>query len=292
MVRIALAQIDHADLVDVDCRVEVTCRAIDDAAAAGAQFVVLPELAACGYVLDETHLGRWAEPGDASGAVVGAWREACARHGVAVVGGFAERAGDAIYNSAVALDRSGAVAGRYRKLHLFGAERDLFTAGDLGLPVIDLEGLRVGMLICYDLRFPEAARILALQDAEVIAVPTAWVGGFDRPGRATGRQIGQIEAAVVHANLNQVYVACADFVGTSPGYEFLGRSLLIDPYGDIVEGPLDPDRPGVILTDVDPAVVAGARERGPNISPRRNRRTDVYEHLLGYHPPTDQELTP
>ena len=243
---------------------------------------MLPELAATGYVLAGDHLHEHAEPADATGPVLGAWVAAARRHHVAVVRGYVERLGDSLFNAAVAIASDGRVAGHYRKLHLFGGEHDVLAPGDLGLPVFDLAGLRVGLLICYDLRFPEAARILALRGAQAVLVPTAWVGGFNARGTAPGRFIGQIEAALAHANLNQVYVLCADFAGRQRDVQLLGRSIAIDPFGAIVAGPASADEPATLCADVDPATVAAALERGAGISPRANRRTDVYGDLLGY----------
>ena len=105
----------------------------------------------------------------------------------------------------------GSIVGHYRKLHLFVAEHDIFVPGDVGLPIVGIAGAAVGMLVCYDLRFPEAARILALRDAELVAVPTAWVAGFDR--QSPEAEIGQVRGALVQANLDQIFIACADQVG-------------------------------------------------------------------------------
>jgi predicted amidohydrolase len=282
--RVGLAQLRYdADEVDrPDRRAGVTVAAVERLAAAGAEIVVLPELAACGYVLEPDHLARNAEPSTPTGPVVGAWADAARRLGVTVVGGYAERIGEAVFNTAVAIGPTGDVAGRYRKLHLFGPEHQVMVPGDAGLPVVDLGRLRVGLLVCYDLRFPETVRILALQGADAVIVPTAWVGGFDASPPVAGRFIGQIEAALVHANLNQVYVLCADFAGRQRDVQLLGRSIAIDPFGTIVAGPASADEPAVLCTDVDPATVAAALERGAGISPRANRRTDVYGELLGY----------
>lgn len=282
--RLAVAQLRIPADPDTSGRLDATVGAIEAAADARAELVVLPELAACGYRLDPAHLAAHAEPADGSGAVLTRWRAAARHHGVAVVGGFAEalEAGD-VANSVVVLDAGGEVAGVYRKLHLFGAERDLFRPGDLGLPLFDLAGTCVGVLVCYDLRFPEAARILALRGAEVLCVPTAWVAGFDRRP-PTGERIPHVDGVVVQANLDQVFIACADQVGEEGDLRFLGRSVVVDPYGEVVGGPLAADAPATVTVDIDPTDSHKARDRGPGISPRENRRTDVYGELLGYRP--------
>jgi predicted amidohydrolase len=282
---LGLAQLECAPL-DVSENVARTSDAIAKAAADGAELVVLPELAACGYVLDADALRPLAESPHSPGPALSAWSECAARHRVSVVGGFCEAAGGRLYNSAIVIGPDGSVAGLYRKLHVFGIERDVFAPGDCGLPIIDLGGLRLGVLICYDLRFPEAMRILALRGADLIAVPTAWVIGFDAepPDPATTR-IGQVDAALVQANLNGVFVGCADQVGHTDAHSFLGRSLAADPFGRVLIGPLDPCRAEVAEPRVDLDSRDAAADRGGGIRPLHDRRTDVYDETLGYREP-------
>lgn len=281
--RIAVAQL-RCDARDHIARRSSLEAAIGRAADDRADLIVLPELAASGYCLEREHLEHVAEPIDGTGPVLASWRAAARRHDVAVIGGFAERRADGgLANSVVVIDYDGSIVGAYRKLHLFADEQDVFVPGDLGLPIFSVAGADVGVLVCYDLRFPEAARILALRDAEVVAVPTAWVAGFDRP--APGVEIGQVRGALVQANLNQVFIVCADQVGREGTHEFLGRSLVVDPYGSPLAGPLPPDGEEVVTVDVDLADVRAARHRGSGIDPRHNRRTDVYDALLGYQAP-------
>lgn len=244
-------------------------RTVADARAAfddqGADIVVLPELAVPGYALDAVRLRELAEP--VPGPTVEAW----AGLGGLVVGGLCERDGGALYNSAVAVGPGGVVL-HYRKLHLFGTEKHVFTPGDLGLPIADTPVGRLGLCVCYDLRFVEVVRALALRGAELIAVPTAWVGGFDA---ADGR-CRQAEGALLQANLSQVFLACASQAGASDQFRFLGNSLLADPYGDPVAPPLDPDAEAVVVLDADLGLVKAAQHRSDLITPRDDRRTDVY----------------
>ncbi len=282
--RLAVAQL-RCDAHDDDGRLAALDDVVRRAAADGAGLVILPEMAACGYLLDAGHLDRHAEPGDGSGPVLTGWRDLARELGVAIIGGFAERTATGIANAAAVIDGAGAVLGTYRKLHLFGREHELFVPGDHGLPVFEIEGVKVGVLVCYDLRFPESARILALKGADVVAVPTAWVGGFDRTAVSASGSIGQVDGVLVQANLDQIFIACADQVGTEAPIEFLGRSIVVDPYGTALVGPLSPDADELAVVDIDPAVAHEAQERGRGISPRHNRRTDVYGELLGYVPP-------
>jgi gamma-glutamyltranspeptidase / glutathione hydrolase len=284
--RIGIAQI--ACPVDVDARLarrDAALSAIDHATQHGADLVILPEMAASGYLLDPEQVAQAAEPADGGGPMLAAWTAAARRSGAAVIGGFAEDLGAGRFaNSVAVIDRDGSIVAIYRKLHLFGREHDVFEAGDTGLPIVEVAGARVGLLVCYDLRFPEVARILAVRGAQLIAVPTAWVAGFDAQTPPSG-SIGQVEGVVVQANLNQVFIACADQVGSAGPITFLGRSVVVDPHGRTLLGPLSPTDATVETIDIDLAAVERAQHRGPGIDPRANRRTDVYDDLLGYRAP-------
>jgi predicted amidohydrolase len=282
---VGLAQLECVPL-DVAENTARTTAALRTAAADGADLVVLPELVATGYVLDRDALWARAESTADPGPVLSAWSEEARALGITVVGGLAERDGDRLFNSVVVIRPDGAIAGTYRKLHLFGRERLVFTPGDLGLPVFEVGGIRLGVVVCYDLRFPETVRIHALRDVDLVAVPTCWVSGFDVvvPVSPTA-SIGQVDGALVQGNLNSVFLACADQVGAADPFTFLGRSVLVDPYGRPVLGPLDAVAPDVRVVVIDTDTVRAARHRGPGISPLEDRRTDVYGELLGYREP-------
>lgn len=270
--------------LDPEANARTTAAAIREQAAQGARLVVLPELVSTSYDPSAEALADLAESVDDPGPCLGAWSAAAAETGSVVVAGFAERAGDALFNSAVVIDADGSIVDVYRKLHLFGGERRVFAAGDHGLPIVEVLGLRLGVAVCYDLRFPETLRILAVRGCEAVAVPTAWVRGFDRGVDPTGR-IGQVDGAIVQANLNQLYLVIADQVGETRGTSFLGRSLIVDPYGTPLVGPLSPDAEETAMAVIDTEQVAAARHRGAGIDPLANRRTDVYAEDLGYQHP-------
>ncbi len=281
--RVALCQMDVVP-GDLAGNVDRTLGALREAAAEGAGLVVLPELVATGVppgrgeaeavaaALEESPAVRW-------GAGV------AAAHDLFVVGGLVESAGGRFYNTAAVVGPRGLV-GRYRKLHLFGPEIGVFEPGDAGLPVFELPGIRLGVAVCYDLRFPEVVRILALRGVDVVAVPTAWVTGFDRESHLAGGMTPQGAAAAVQANLSQVYLAVADRVGTDTWgghtHTFLGASCLLGPTGAVEAGPAPPTREAVLVGEVTRDAVTGAQQRGEGITPRRQRRTDVYGELLGY----------
>ena len=148
---------------------------VPKAAAAGVRLVVLPELFLCGYGVGE---GLCAAAETADGPASEAIAAIAARSGVAVLYGYPERVGDRIFNSAQLIDRAGRVAANYRKTHLYGDwERREFTPGEALVTAV-VDDLKIGILICYDVEFPEAVRALALAGCDLVAVPTALVQPF------------------------------------------------------------------------------------------------------------------
>lgn len=235
----------------------------------GSQVVVLPELAVPGYTTDRDVLGRFAEPLD--GPTVEAWQQAVTGTGGYIAGGFCERAGNRLYNTAVLVGADGIVL-HYRKTHLFAAERTALAPGDLGFPVAETKAGVLGLCVCYDLRFIEVARLLALQGAELVCVPTAWIGGYDPPPAAGRHWPEQVTGLLVQANLNQVFIAAASVSGGP----FLGGSVLADPYGTPLAGPLRRDEGATMTTSIDLQVAAAAQHRSELIHPREDRRSDLY----------------
>jgi predicted amidohydrolase len=242
--------------------------------AQGADLVVFPELAVSGYGLDPAGLRRAAEP--FNGPTRADLQSLSDRAGVIVVCGFCEAEDDRLYNSAM-LVRPGAEPVLYRKLHLFDAEKEVFTPGDRGLVMVDTDIGRIALCVCYDLRFVEVARAMALAGADILAVPTAWVGGFDPVTRDQSGFIGQARGAIVQANLNQLPMVCASQCGGDQGIRFLGSSLIVDAFGECTAGPMGVDEEGVLRADMDLAQIRAARVRTPRVRPREDRRTDVYD---------------
>jgi predicted amidohydrolase len=255
---------------------ELTLNAAEELFDRGARLVVLPELVVSGYAADRKRLLEVAEPID--GPAIAAWTELARRRDGWISGGLCERDGDSLFNSAVLVGPDGVLL-HYRKLHLFREEKHGFEPGDLGLPVADLAIGRVGLCICYDLRFVETLRILALQGAEVVCVPTAWIAGFDAEKWDARGLAPQAANAILQANLNQVFVACASQAGPRGG--MLGSSVLIDPRGKVALGPLPGEEDELALAEVDLDQVVAAQTRDELITPRADRRTDVYGLAFG-----------
>jgi N-carbamoylputrescine amidase len=274
---LALAQVSGVPYA-ADANRELSVRAAREAFDRGARVVVLPELIVPGYVSDPEPLEPLAEPLD--GPSVTAWTEAAAAAGGFVAGGFCERDGDALYNTAVLVGPDGPVL-HYRKLHLFDREKEAFEPGDLGLPVAETDLGVMGICVCYDLRFVETVRILALEGAQLIVVPTAWVPGFDEERWGENGMCPQAHGAVLQANLDQVFIACASQAGSHGGLEFLGSSVLADPRGRVLLGPLPKADDEIALAEVDLQATVEAQRRSDSIKPREDRRTDVYRLEVG-----------
>jgi predicted amidohydrolase len=222
-VRVAACQIDP-QLGEVEDNLDLIARAVGEAAAAGATFTVLPEAAVTGYAFasltEALPVARKAEA-IAERALHGL----AETHRMTIVCGTLEPDGDEIFNTALVLLPDGRRY-RYRKVHLpfLGVDR-FATPGPDAPGVIEVDGLRFGVLICYDLRFPEAARICALEGADLIALPTNW---------PVGVEFHPDLFAPARANENHCYVLAADRVGTERGTTFMGRSLLVDFDGKVL----------------------------------------------------------
>ncbi len=180
--RVACAQIPLS-IGDIARNSETGRSAIEAAARDGAQIVVLPELASSGYVFaDRAELSSLAETRD--GPSIALWLILADALGLTIVAGFPEAAGDAIYNSVAVVDPTG-LRGVYRKAHLWDSENAVFDRGD-DLPlVVDTEHGRIGVMICYDIEFPEWVRAVALSGADLLCAPVNWPL-LPRPG-ASGR---------------------------------------------------------------------------------------------------------
>ncbi|HET9497473.1 MAG TPA: carbon-nitrogen hydrolase family protein [Candidatus Limnocylindria bacterium] len=219
-IRVAACQIDP-QLGEVDRNLERIERAVTEAAAGDARLVVLPEAAVTGYVFE--HLDEALTVAQRASAVAEQrLADLAAAHGVALIVGTLEAEGREVFNTALLFAEDGRRY-RYRKMHLpyLGVDR-FATPGPDAPEVYDLAGMRVGVLICYDLRFPEAARICALDGADLIALPTNWpVGVQFHPGIF----------APARAAENHVYLLACDRVGEERGTTFIGRSILLDTNG-------------------------------------------------------------
>jgi N-carbamoylputrescine amidase len=200
-----------------------------------------------------------------------------------VVPVFERRAAGLYHNSAAVIDRTGAIAGLYRKMHIPDDpsfyEKFYFTPGDLGFRAFDTHAGRIGTLICWDQWYPEAARLTALQGAAVLFYPTA-IGWHPHEKAQLGAQQRSAWQTIqrAHAIANGVYVAVVNRVGHEkppeggPGLEFWGSSFLADPFG-VVVAEASVEKEEVLVAEVDLGRMEEVRRSWPFL---RDRRIDAY----------------
>jgi len=284
MARVALVQFQGNR--DRDANLEKILRYGREAADGGADIICFPELATTMYFCHEENdaYKEWAEP--EANAVTEQVAALAQETGTTIVLPFFERAEDGtLFNTAILIGPDGAILGKYRKSSIprmprsatptDGAsnEQYYFEPGDLGFPVFETaSGVRVGLLICYDRHFPEAARVLALRGADVILIPTATY-------RSWIQESWEIELRA-HAIANSVFVGGVNKVGVdvdgAEGRPHFGGSLFIDPRGRVLvraEG----DGDTIIYGEVDPAEIEDTRDLWGFF---RERRPEQYLPLV------------
>lgn len=230
---------------------------------------VLPELATTGYqFLDRAEGAALAESVD-DGPSIARLRALSSRLGATIVCGFAERAGAGVYNSAVVV-AGGEVAGLYRKSHRFEDEVDWSDAGDTGFRVFDVGGVRLGVMICFDWRFPEAARALALGGAEIIAHPCNLV----RPQAPEVMKTRALENAVFAVTCNRTGDEARR---ADRPLSFNGQSQIATPAGELLFR-MGRDEEGVTVAEIDLAAARDKR-RGRNHL-FDDRRPELYGALV------------
>jgi predicted amidohydrolase len=257
MFRLAVAQ-TPAELDTPEARLGWLRNTLPALSKRNTDLVLLPELFACGYNIGDAVHNR-AEAAD--GPIFDAMAAMAKEFGVAIHYGFAERAGDRLYNAAACVSSQGALLTHQRKLVIPpGAERRYFQQGQ-GCKLFDFKGLKIATLICYDAEFPETARNVASLGAELILVPTAlgaewsWVAERMIPTRAYE---------------NGVYLAYANSAGIEHGMEFLGKSVIAAPDG--VELARATDAPEILFATVEKTRVKQAQNRLPYLRDRSTLR--------------------
>jgi 5-aminopentanamidase len=245
---VAVAQIALA-VGELDANRKAVRAAVAEAAAAGARLVVLPELADSGYSFFDADEARSLASSAESGPTLREWRSLAATHDVTIVGGFCELAPDGkLYNSAAIVDAAGTKA-VYRKAHLWDAEKTIFTPGDSPPPVVELPFGRVGLMICYDMEFPEWVRLAALRGADLIAIPVNWPASDSPP--PPGERAALVVKAQAAAASNGVFIAVADRCGTERGADWRGGSVIVRSGGYPAAGGSCEARPVVLTAAID-----------------------------------------
>jgi predicted amidohydrolase len=239
-------------------------RCTGEARRSGAQLLATPEMYLTGYSIGAEAVTRLAEPID--GPSVAAARQIAKAERIAIVFGFPERDGAAVYNSAVAIGADGNVLASYRKTHLFGdVDRAQFATGLAEPRIFEIGGFGAGLLICYDVECPETVRALALGGVELVIVPTALMRPFD-----------VVAQTIVPARAweNQLFLAYANRCGREASFDYCGLSCVVGPDGaDLARAGRGEE---LIFADLDRGAIEAARRLNPHL---RDRRPELYGRL-------------
>lgn len=255
--KIALIQM-HIEAGNPDHNYEQVARLLEEAVSGEVKpdIIVLPEMWNTGYALDQ--IKQIADPGGERTKAL--FSSFCRKHGVnAVAGSVAELREDGVYNAMYVFDREGSFTASYDKIHLFrlmNEEKHLQPGAQLGR--LQVDGEEAGMMICYDIRFPELARTLALQGAKMLVVPAEW------PNPRLHHWRTLLTARAIE---NQMFVIACNRVGESGGTSFFGHSMVIDPWGEVLaEGD---DQACILRAEIDLGLVDEVRGRIPVFEDRR-----------------------
>lgn len=280
-VRVAVVQFDpQVGLDNRESNIAAVQQRLEAAAAEGANLIVLPELATTGYTFnsrDEAYAHSEPVP---AGPTVQGWETFAKANGVYVVGCLSELDGVKLYDTAVLVGPKGFI-GKYRKTHLWNEEKLYFTPGDLGFPVFDTRLGRIGLLICWDIWFPETARLVAQQGADIICIPTGWVWTppplYDASGKCMAAYL-----TMTAAHSNTVFIATADRIGMERTSGFMGNSLIAGTNGWPIGRVAGPDEDTILYADIDLVATRAASIWNQHNDLHRDRRVDLYDQMLGY----------
>lgn len=255
----------QAAVLDIDANLAAIDAAAQRAVAQGAELLLTPELFVVGYA--PYQLRDELEP-----AILPETRarlaEIAVSRGIALVYSLPEISPSGWKITATFIDETGARLGHYEKVHLFGEEeKDVFVPGDQPATIVDFRGLRLGMVICFDVEFPETVRAAALRGAQGLLVPTAMGAGYEAVCTTL---------VPTRAMESQMYIAYANHCGSEAGFQLAGTSVVAGPDGTVLaRATADAD---LLFADFDPQLVASARAEIPYLA---DRRPELYERWDG-----------
>lgn len=257
-----------------------TVEQIYRAAESGANVVCLQELFANRYPCQSEDHDRFALAETIPGPTTQQLGQLAREHNIVIVASLFERRAAGLYhNTAVVLDADGSQAGLYRKMHIpddpFYYEKFYFTPGDLGFQSFETRFGRVGVCVCWDQWFPEAARLTALSGAQFLVFPTA-IGWLNEEKSQYGQSQTEAWKTMIrsHAIANGIYVMAVNRVGIEDDLEFWGESFVTDPYGQVIAQADGNEQ--AVAADCELATIDAARTHWPFL---RDRRIDAYDGL-------------
>ena len=278
-VTVAAIQLDCS--TDISANLQRTLGEVESAARSGAKLVCLQELFSSRYFCQSEDHDQFSLAESIPGPTTEILSNAAKKLGIVIVAGlFERRAAGLFHNTAVVIDSDGEILGSYRKMHIpddpFFHEKFYFTPGDLGFRCFETSAGKIGVCICWDQWFPEAARLTAMEGAEILIYPTA-IGWLAPEKNALGES--QLDAWQTmmrsHAIANGVFLVAPNRVGQEDNIEFWGASFVADPYGNLLKVAAI-DEPETLVVDCDLSLVETARTHWPFF---RDRRIDAYEGL-------------
>ena len=230
-----------------------------------ADLIVLPELANSGYNFASRNQAMKMAQTVEESEFIDWMRRWALMHETDIVTGFLEKEGDKLYNSSVLITKRGKKH-VYRKVHLFMNEKNIFDVGNKGFPVFVLDGYKLGMMVCFDYLFPEAWRILALKEADIIAHPSNLV------------TYNAFKVVPAQALINRYFIFTTNRIGKEADLIFAGRSFSVDTTGEVINE-ASPDKAEVIISKIDPQ-----KARNKMITEKnhvlKDRKPEFYKELL------------
>ncbi|WP_078408863.1 nitrilase-related carbon-nitrogen hydrolase [Priestia abyssalis] len=240
----------HSVPNQLEVNIQTSLKMVEEAVNMGAQLAVLPEVWPSGYYLSKEEFLPFGE--SLSGSIIELFRSAAKENNIVMVVPFIEKEEDNLYISLAVIESNGEILYTYRKSFLWGREQGIFTNGERKYEVVQTSLGKIGVLICYDIEFPEPSRILALQGAELIIVPSVWSFG------AETRWDIQLPARALD---NTVYVLGVNAVKEGA----CGKSKLVAPDGEVLCEALREDN-DIIIGEVDAAKISETRARIPYLA--------------------------
>lgn len=272
MVRIAVCQL-YLDIERPELCSTTATTAIENSIRSGAQIVVLPELCNSGYnFVSKDEVAKRCVKLD--GPLIASWKLIATQNNVVIVAGLAIEENGRFWNASVIIDHSG-LLGWYAKAHLFGTESEFFESGDQKPLVVDSSHGRIATMVCYDIEFSEWVRLVMLEGAQILALPTNWPN--------TGQSIPQTPLEVVRvqaaASQNKMVVAAADRCGIERGLDWVGASVITDFEGVIrtIADPTIKNGEQILLADVE---LPNDTALGEHNDVRKDRRPELYSDVL------------
>ena len=233
----------------------------EQASARGAQLLLVPEASVTGYNIPLSNAQAIALERD--GTICDRLKSCARQYDIALAFGYIERQGDDLFNAVQVIDATGTSLSHYQKTHLWGdLDRQLFSAGNKFAPVFNLHGWKIGLLICYDIEFPETVRHLALAGCDLVLAPTALM----RPWTFVADHVTRVRAAE-----NQVYLAYANYCGSENDIDYVGHSCIAGPDGEILARAST--EPALLVETLSLEAISTIRQSVPY---HQDRRPELY----------------